>query len=73
MVSASRVRSAAAKISSSWSSFDTPTMVDATKSCCLLHAVASVIVETPISAAMAANRSVEAMVLSLTKRRAIVA
>ena len=48
-------------------------MVDATKSCCLLHAVASVIVETPISAAMAANRSVEAMVLSLTKRRAIVA
>ena len=40
--SASSVRSAAASISSSWPSHVAATMVEATKSCCLLHAVARV-------------------------------
>ena len=42
ITSASSVRSAAAKISASWSSCVAPTMVEATKSCCLLQAVARV-------------------------------
>ena len=63
--------SAAAKMSSSWSSRVTPTMVEATKSCCLDQAVARVTRDMPASAAIADKRSVVASDFSLTKRRAI--
>src|SRR4030095_4469557 len=51
----------------------TPTMVDATKSCCLLHAVASVTTDMPASSAIALKRAVDASVFSLTNRFTIAA
>ena len=64
-------RSAAARCAGSWSAELTPMRVEATKSCCLLQAIANVMGSMPSRWAIAMMALVLAMERSLMKRVAI--
>ena len=63
----------AAKISAHCSTVVTPTIVEATKSCCFDHAVAKVTGDIPASLAISKIRAVDSSARGPAKRRAITA